>query len=81
MRDKVLAGPAGQPGRTVETLVVEASAVDLGGSASFADVPGEVLAALLTDVIGRRCQAGEGPSLAAWLTSLSPESPRLGAWL
>lgn len=56
-------------------------AVDLGGSASFADVPGEVLAALLTDVIGRRCKAGEGPSLAAWLTGRSPESPRLGAWL
>jgi hypothetical protein len=27
------------------------------------------------------CKAGEGPSLAAWLTGRSPESPRLGAWL
>jgi len=56
-------------------------AVDLGGATSFEDVPEDVLAALLTDVVSRRCKAGEGASLAGWLTGRVTSSPPLGAWL
>jgi maleylpyruvate isomerase len=56
-------------------------AVDLGGRATFEDVPRDVLAALLKEVVGKRCTAGEGPALAAWITGRSSEAPILGQWL
>jgi uncharacterized protein (TIGR03083 family) len=56
-------------------------AIDLGGAASFEDLPDDVLAALLKDVVAKRSRAGEGAALAAWLTGRSDERPRLGAWL
>jgi maleylpyruvate isomerase len=56
-------------------------ALDLGTGLSFADLPDDFTAALLSDVVSRRVAAGEGPDLAAWLTGRAVQPPRLGRWL
>ncbi|HVQ96706.1 MAG TPA: maleylpyruvate isomerase family mycothiol-dependent enzyme [Mycobacteriales bacterium] len=60
---------------------VAVHAVDLDAGVGFADLPAELTAALLVDVIGKRAAAGEGPALAGWLTGRTAEAPRLGPWL
>jgi len=60
---------------------VAVHAIDLDAGVGFADLPSELTAALLADVIGRRVAAGEGPALAGWLTGRTAEAPRLGPWL
>jgi uncharacterized protein (TIGR03083 family) len=56
-------------------------AVDLGAGATFADLPDDLVTALLTDVVTKRVAGGEGPGLAAWLTGRTAEAPAIGPWL
>lgn len=56
-------------------------AVDLGAGATFADLPGDLVTRLLTDVVTKRGNSGEGPALAAWLTGRTRQAPVLGPWL
>ena len=65
----------------MRTREVYVHAIDLGGGASFDDVPAEFVAALLRDVVTKRVTAGEGPGLAAWLTGRAGDAPVLGRWL
>jgi maleylpyruvate isomerase len=55
-------------------------AVDLDAGVTFADLPGEFLAALVQDVIVKRTANGELAALAAWLTGRATGGP-IGAWL
>lgn len=55
-------------------------AVDLGGRTTFADLPPDVVTALLVDVVTHRPD-GERAELAAWLTGRATTPPALGAWL
>ncbi|MCW2531881.1 MAG: hypothetical protein JWP62_1451 [Blastococcus sp.] len=64
--------------RTKEMAV---HAVDLGAGTTFADLPDDLVTALLTDVVTRRVAGGEGAGLAAWLTGRTAEAPALGPWL
>jgi maleylpyruvate isomerase len=56
-------------------------AVDLGAGTTFADLPGDLVTRLLTDVVTKRGVSGEGPALAAWLTGRTSQAPVLGPWL
>lgn len=56
-------------------------AVDLDRGVGFADLPGDLTAALLADVVAKRHAAGEGAALAAWLTGRTDTAPTLGLWL
>ena len=56
-------------------------AVDLGAGTTFADLPDDLVTALLTDVVTKRVAGGEGAGLAAWLTGRTAEAPALGPWL
>lgn len=64
--------------RTREVFV---HAVDLGAGATFSDMPDDVLAALLVDVVRKRAGAGECAPLVAWLTGRATSAPPLGRWL
>lgn len=65
----------------LRTREVAVHAVDLDAGVSFADLPGDLNTALVTDVAARRCSAGEAAALAAWLTGRASEPPALGPWL
>ena len=56
-------------------------AVDLGAGTTFADLPDDLVTALLTDVVTKRVAGGEGAGLAAWLTGRTAGAPALGPWL
>jgi maleylpyruvate isomerase len=56
-------------------------AVDLGAGTTFADLPDDLVTALLADVVTKRVAGGEGAGLAAWLTGRTVEAPALGPWL
>lgn len=65
----------------LRTREVAVHAVDLDAGVSFADLPGDLNTALVTDVAARRCAAGEAAALAAWLTGRASDPPALGPWL
>lgn len=65
----------------MRTREVAVHAIDLGAGLTFADLPADLTAALLADVVRKRAAAGEGPALAAWLTGRAPAAPSLGPWL
>lgn len=65
----------------LRTREVAVHAVDLNAGVRFDDLPPELTAALLTDVVAKRAAAGDGPALAAWLTGRSTQAPSLGPWL
>ncbi len=56
-------------------------AIDLDAGVRFDDLPGDVLSALLGDIVAKRAKADEGPALAAWLTGRSLTPPALDRWL
>jgi len=60
---------------------VSIHAVDLRTGVTFADLPDGFVAELLVDVVRKRAAAGEGPTLAAWLTGRADAAPTLGPWL
>jgi maleylpyruvate isomerase len=60
---------------------VAVHAVDLGAGTTFADLPDDLVTALLADVVTKRVAGGEGAGLAAWLTGRTAEAPALGPWL
>jgi maleylpyruvate isomerase len=60
---------------------VAVHAVDLRAGAEFADLAGDLVNALLVDVVRTRASRGEGAALAGWLTGRSERAPDLGAWL
>lgn len=65
----------------MRTREVAIHAVDLHADITFADLPEDLVEALLVDVVRKRSRSGEGPSLAAWLTGRSATTPPLGPWL
>lgn len=56
-------------------------AVDLDAGTSFADLPAGFTSALVHEIIARRVSAGEGPTLAAWLTGRRQDAQPLDRWL
>lgn len=64
--------------RTREVVI---HAVDLRAGVTFADLPEDLVEALLVDVVRKRAGSGEGPALAEWLTGRGPQAPSLGPWL
>lgn len=56
-------------------------AVDLGGGATFGDLPSDFITALLIDVVRKRAGGAEGAELAAWLTGRAADTPALSPWL
>ncbi|WP_285490865.1 maleylpyruvate isomerase N-terminal domain-containing protein [Amycolatopsis taiwanensis] len=65
----------------MRTREVAVHAVDLAAGVDFGDLPGDLLHALVEDVVARRVDAGEGPALARWLTGRAAHAPELGPWL
>ena len=60
---------------------VAVHAVDLSAGIDFADLPADLVEALLVDAVTKRAGAGDGPGLAAWLTGRVAQAPTLGPWL
>lgn len=65
----------------IRTREVAVHAVDLGAGVTFDDLPPDVVTRLVNEVVARRLDAGEGPSLAAWLTGRAGAGAPLGPWL
>jgi len=65
----------------MRTREVAVHAVDLGTGVDFADLPDDLVAALIGDAVARRTAQGHGPALARWLTGRSASAPDLGPWL
>jgi maleylpyruvate isomerase len=65
----------------MRTREVAVHAIDLGTGASFEDLPDDLVAALVDDVVGLRLRRGEGPTLAAWLTGRGRAGHDLGPWI
>ena len=65
----------------LRTREVAVHAVDLDAGVNFADLPGDLNTALVSDVVARRCAAGEAAPIAAWLTGRASDPPVLGPWL
>jgi maleylpyruvate isomerase len=53
--------------------------VDLGTGLTFADLPPDAVGKLVDEIVAKRLGAGEGPTLAAWLSGRP--GPDLGPWL
>ena len=68
--------------RTREVVV---HAVDLaagdGFGFGFGDVPADLAAALLGEILARRIERGETAMLGPWLTGRATDAPSLAAWL
>ncbi|MGH8867638.1 MAG: maleylpyruvate isomerase N-terminal domain-containing protein [Actinomycetes bacterium] len=65
----------------MRTREVAVHAVDLGAGVTFSELPDDLNAALVADVIGRRNARGEAAALAAWLTGRADAAPTLDPWL
>jgi maleylpyruvate isomerase len=65
----------------MRTREVAVHAVDLGTGVSFDDLPPDVVSRLVTEIVVRRLDAGEGPGLAAWLTGRLGAGGPLGPWI
>lgn len=65
----------------MRTREVSVHAVDLAAGVDFGDLPGDLVRALVEDVVARRVDSGEGPALARWLTGRATQAPELGPWL
>jgi len=65
----------------MRTREVAIHAVDLDAGVTFADLPEDLVEALLADVVRKRARSGEGPALAEWLTGRGTRAPSLGPWL
>lgn len=67
----------------MRTREVAVHTVDLGAGTRFADLPGDLVAALVADAARKRAAAGgdEAAALAAWLTGRTDVAPSLGPWL
>jgi len=65
----------------MRTREVTVHAVDLDVDVTFRDLPDELNAALVADVVRKRCNSGEAADLAAWLTGRADQAPDLGPWL
>lgn len=55
--------------------------VDLGAGVGFPDLPEDLVARLVRDVVDKRLGEGEGPLLAGWLTGRDSQPQVLGRWL
>jgi maleylpyruvate isomerase len=60
---------------------VAVHAIDLPAGLGFADLPEELVVALVHDAVALRLRRGEGASLAAWLTGRGTGGVELGPWL
>jgi len=56
-------------------------AIDLDAGIGFADLPDDLVEALLVDAVTKRARTGDGPGLASWLTGRVAQAPTLGPWL
>jgi maleylpyruvate isomerase len=65
----------------LRTREVAIHAVDLSAGADFAQMPADLVEALLVDTVRVRAARGEGPRLAEWLTGRAAGEPELGPWL
>jgi maleylpyruvate isomerase len=65
----------------MRTREVAVHAVDLAAGADFADLPADLVRALIDDTLTRRLAGGHGPALARWLTGRTDHAPHLGPWL
>jgi maleylpyruvate isomerase len=65
----------------MRTREVAVHAVDLNAGVSFADLPDDLNAALVADVVKKRSASGEAAALAEWLTGRTTGAPVLGPWL
>ena len=65
----------------MRTREVAVHAIDLDVGVRFADLPGDLLAALLADSAAKRAGGPEGAPLAAWLTGRTTDVPTLTPWL
>src|SRR5690606_41892945 len=55
--------------------------VDLDAGVGFGDLPPDLVAALVREIVDKRLTDGEGPALAAWLTGRSTGPTALAPWL
>ena len=55
--------------------------IDLCTGMTFADLPPDAVAKLVSEIVAKRLAAGEAPALAAWLTGRVGGGPVLGPWL
>jgi uncharacterized protein (TIGR03083 family) len=65
----------------LRTREVAVHAVDLNAGVGFADLPEDLNAALVSDVVAKRLAGGESAVLARWLTGRAAGAPDLGPWL
>ncbi|NIH83338.1 maleylpyruvate isomerase family mycothiol-dependent enzyme [Amycolatopsis granulosa] len=65
----------------MRTREVAVHAVDLGAGVDFADLPADLVRALIDDTLTRRIAQGHGPALASWFTGRTAQAPDLGPWL
>src|SRR5690606_6441715 len=54
--------------------------VDLDAGVGFGDLPPDLVAALVREIVDKRLTDGEGPALAAWLTGRSTGPTALAPW-
>jgi maleylpyruvate isomerase len=65
----------------MRTREVAIHAIDLRTGLGFADLPAELLEALVRDVVALRVRRGEAATLAAWLTGRGVHGEELGPWI
>ncbi len=65
----------------MRTREVAVHAIDLDAGVEFADLPHELNAALVADIVRKRTGGPEAAALAAWLSGRASQAPALGPWL
>jgi maleylpyruvate isomerase len=60
---------------------VAVHAIDLGTGITYADLPVDAVAKLVSEIVAKRIGTGEAPALAALLTGRVEAGPSLGPWL
>jgi maleylpyruvate isomerase len=65
----------------MRTREVAIHCIDLGAGLGFADLPADLLEALVRDVVALRLRRGEAATLAAWLTGRGARGDELGPWI
>jgi maleylpyruvate isomerase len=65
----------------MRTREVAVHAIDLDAGVGFVDLPDDLNAALVSDVVAKRLAGGESAILAQWLTGRAAGAPALGPWL
>lgn len=65
----------------MRTREVAIHAIDLGTGMGFENLDGDLVDALVRDVVALRLRRGEGPTLASWLTGRGRAGHDIGPWI